>query len=191
MKLKDETPVEIVAIIDRSGSMHSIHDDSIGGFNSFLSAQKEIKSPANISVVLFDERYQVLYDDVDIQKAEPLTKQTYSLGGMTAMNDAIGKSLTKILAKNPERAIICILTDGQENASREFKTPQIKQMIEKAQGKGWQVVFLAANQDAFATGAQYGIYASTTANWTADKLGTQSAYKGLTASVTNYRGNKS
>jgi uncharacterized protein with von Willebrand factor type A (vWA) domain len=187
MKLKDEAPVEIVAILDRSGSMYSIHDDSIGGFNSFLSAQKEIKSPANISVVLFDNRLTVLYDDVDIQKAKPLDKQSYSLGGATAMNDAIGWSLNRMFTKNPAKAIVCILTDGQENASKEFTTPQVKQMIEKAQGKGWQVVFLAANQDAFATGARYGINLNTISNFEASAIGTQTAYKGMTASVSNYR----
>lgn len=188
MKLKDESPVEIVAILDRSGSMQTIHDDSIGGFNAFLAAQKEIKSPANISVVLFDDKYQVLYDDVDIQEAKSLDRKSYSLGGMTAMNDAIGKALNKVLAKNPEKAIICILTDGQENASKEYTTAQTKQLIERAQGKGWQVIFLAANQDAFATGATYGINAQFTQNFAANSEGTRSAYKGLTSTVSNYRG---
>lgn len=188
MKLKDAPTVHIVAIIDRSGSMFNIHDDSIGGFNSFLKEQKSLEGDARISVVLFDDTYKVLYDDLDIQEARALDKTTYTLGGSTAMNDAIGKSLSKLLAKNPEKAVVCILTDGQENASREYTTPQIKQMIEKAQGKGWPVVFLAANQDAFATGAQYGINKQFTNNFAATAKGTAEAYRGLTASVSNYRG---
>lgn len=187
MKLKDEQPVEIVAILDRSGSMQTIHDDSIGGFNAFLKAQKEIKSPANISVVLFDDKYQVLYDDIDIQKAEPLTSKTYNLSGSTAMNDAIGKTLNKMFSKNPAKAIVCILTDGQENASKEYTTTQVKALIEKAQGKGWEIQFLAANQDAFATGASYGMNLKNVANFKADPLGTRTAYANLTASATNYR----
>jgi uncharacterized protein with von Willebrand factor type A (vWA) domain len=185
MKLKDETPVEIVAILDRSGSMHTIHSDSIGGFNAFLEEQKKIDSPAKISVVLFDNLYDVIYDDVDIQEAKPLTKATYQLGGTTAMNDAIGKTLNKLFQKNPERAVICILTDGQENASKEFTTAQTKQLIEKAQGKGWRVVFLAANQDAFATATSYGINTAYTANFAADSKGTRAAYSGLLSTATS------
>lgn len=187
MKLNDEKPVEIVAILDRSGSMNTIHDDSIGGFNAFLSSQKEIKSPANLSVVLFDDKYQVLYDDVDVQEAKPLDRSTYTLGGMTAMNDAIGKTLTKMLDKNPEKAIVCILTDGQENASREYTTTHVKTLIERAQGKGWQVVFLAANQDAFATGATYGVLKGSTHAFVANSAGTRDAYTTLSATATSYR----
>ena len=188
MKLLETKPVEIVAILDRSGSMSNILDDSIGGFNAFLEAQQKVEGRANISVVLFDDQYQVLYDDIGVKEAKPLTRDTYTLRGMTAMNDAIGKTLNKVFDKNPDKAIICILTDGQENASKEFTTSQIKTMVEKAQGRGWQVVFLAANQDAFATGAEYGIARGTTQNFKADSLGTQTAYKGMTLSVSNYRG---
>jgi len=92
-----------------------------------------------------------------------------------------------MFSKNPEKAVICILTDGQENASKEFTTPQVKQLIEKAQGKGWQVVFLAANQDAFATGTQYGINLRDVSNFTYDSAGTRSAYALMTSSVASYR----
>lgn len=189
MKLKDSKPVDIVAILDRSGSMFTIHDDSIGGFNSFLKAQQEQDGEARLSVVLFDNKYELLYDDVDIQKAKPLTKETYSLRGSTALNDAVGKTLNNMFSRNPEKAIVCILTDGAENASQEFKTEQVKQLIEKAQGRGWQVVFLAANQDAFATGASYGVLRGTTHNFAANSKGVEQAYMTFTASTTSYRGN--
>lgn len=189
MKLKEQQPVEIVAILDRSGSMATIHDDSIGGFNSFLKDQQELDGAANLSVVLFDDQYEVLYDDVDVKKAKELDKKSYSLRGMTAMNDAIGKTLTKMFSENPEKAIIVILTDGQENSSKEFTTPQVKALIEKAQGKGWQVTFLAANQDAFATGVTYGIDLRNVANFKADSKGTMDAYATMSVASTNYRNN--
>lgn len=189
MKLKEEQPVEIVAILDRSGSMAMIHDDSIGGFNAFLKAQQEVDGRANLSVVLFDDKYEVIMDDVDVKQAKKLDKESYSLRGTTALNDAIGNTLNKMFSKNPERAIICILTDGQENSSKEFTTTQVKALIEKAQGKGWQVVFLAANQDAFATGAQLGINRQLISNFDATAVGTRQAYATLSATATSYRGN--
>jgi hypothetical protein len=92
MKLKDQPVVHIVAIIDRSGSMNSIHDASISGFNEFISAQKAVDGPAKLSLVLFDDKYEVVYDDVDLKDVPELTKEVYTLGGMTAMNDAIGRT---------------------------------------------------------------------------------------------------
>lgn len=189
MKLKKQEPVEIVAILDRSGSMSSIKDDAIGGFNTFLEAQKKDPSPANISVVLFDDKYELLYDDVPLSMAKPLTDKTYVPRGMTALNDAIGRTLTRLFEDNPKRAILCILTDGFENSSQEFTSPQVKELITRAQNRDWQVVYLAANQDAFAVGnQQYGISLNTISNFDATAAGTKAAYRGLVASVSNYRG---
>lgn len=194
MKLNDkkkQTPVEIVAILDRSGSMATIIDDSIGGFNSFLAKQQELPGEANISVVLFDNEYEVIVDDIPVRDAKPVTKDTYFPRGWTALNDAIGKTLNKMFKTNPERAIVCILTDGQENASKEFTTTQVKQLIEQAQGKGWQIVFLAANQDAFATGNALGIARDSTHSYVANSIGTKTAYSALCATTTAYRTDKS
>lgn len=187
MKLADKPTVHIVAIIDRSGSMHNIHDDSIGGFNSFIAEQKKIDGPAKLSLVLFDDNYQVVYDDLDLKDVPELTKDVYTLGGMTAMNDAICRTLTKAFEQNPEKAIICILTDGQENASKNYNVSQAKEMIQKARNKGWEVAFLAANQDAFAVANAYGMNTKLAANFTQDAAGTQAAYRSLAASTTSYR----
>lgn len=190
MKLTDQPTVHIVAIIDRSGSMHNIHDDSIGGFNSFIAEQKKIDGPAKLSLVLFDDKYQVVYDDMDLKEVPELTKEVYTLGGMTAMNDAICRTLKKAFEQNPEKAIVCILTDGQENASSKYTTAQAKEMIQAARNKGWEVAFLAANQDAFATARAYGMNAALASNFTQDAIGTQTAYRALSASTANYRAGK-
>jgi Mg-chelatase subunit ChlD len=119
-----------------------------------------------------------------------LTKEVYTLGGMTAMNDAIGRTLNKAFQQNPEKVIICILTDGQENASKEYTIEQSKNMIERARSKGWEVAFLAANQDAFATAKAYGINPTLAATFSPTATGAQAAYQGLSVSTTAYRAGK-
>lgn len=186
MKLKDtDSTTHIVAIIDRSGSMAHLVNDSIGGFNSFLREQRKLPGKAKISTVLFNGSIEFLCDDVDINEAPELSSLNYKTTGGTAMNDAIGQSLTKLLAKSPSRAIVCILTDGEENASKEYTASGVKALIEQARAKDYAVVFLAANQDAFQAGSKLGIMNNH--NYKATSIGTRSAYATLSATATNYR----
>ena len=184
--VKDDT-VEIVAILDRSGSMSTIIDDSIGGFNTFLKQQQSLEGKAKLSLVLFDDKLEYPVTDTDIQSVRPLTKETYVPRGMTALNDAIGTTLQKLLERNPARAVIVILTDGFENASKTFTQHTVTALIKECEAKEWPVVYLAANQDAFKVAGSYGILASNTMNFAANAEGTRSAYKGLMATATNYR----
>jgi hypothetical protein len=179
--------VEILAIVDQSGSMDIVRDDAIGGFNTFLADQKAQGGNANLTLVLFDDRYLVPIKDTPIQEVQPLDRDTYRPLGWTAMNDAIGKALTTLEAKNPTRAIITILTDGAENASKEFSSAQVKAKIQAAEDRGWKVVFLAANIDAFAAGGSLGIKASSTLSFSADAHGVASAFSSVSSLVTNYR----
>lgn len=185
---KKKEPVEIVVILDRSGSMASIRDDVIGSFNTFLKEQQEVKGAANLSLIEFDHQYKVVYDAEPIDKVKPLTLETYVPRGSTALNDAIGDTLTTMFKEGPKRAVISIITDGQENSSIKFKTDQIKSMIKDAEGRGWQVNYLAANQDAFAVGSTLGVLAANIVNFVADSAGTQSAYKALNKMSSDYRG---
>lgn len=184
---KKKEPVEIVVVLDRSGSMRSIAEDAIGGFNTFLEEQKKVKGKANITLALFDHEYQEVYDSADIQSAENLTKTTYVPRGFTGLLDAIGRSITKLESKNPKKAIVCILTDGQENASKEFSNENIKELLKKCEDRGWQVMYLAANQDAFAVGAQYGFSANLTKNFDATARGVSAAYTNCSIQSTSYR----
>lgn len=186
-KLKQQVPVNIVAVLDRSGSMGNILDASVSGFNEFLDVQKKLPGEAKISVVLFDDKYQVWQDDVDVKDCPNITPYIYAPNGMTALHDAIGKSLTALFKENPERAIVCILTDGYENASKEFNASTTKTLIEKARKRGWEVVYLAANQDAFSVGAALGISGAMTKGFSADTVGTQTAYNTTATLVSNYR----
>lgn len=157
---------EIVCIIDRSGSMGAIKDDAIGGFNNFLESQKKLPGEASISLILFDHEYLMPIQNADLMSVEPLTEKTYAPRGTTALLDAVGKTINNLWNRlanmteqeRPDRVIVCILTDGYENASHEFSRSKIKEMIEYHQEKyQWQFLFLAANQDAFAEGAKIGI----------------------------------
>jgi hypothetical protein len=189
-KVQVNKPVEIICIIDKSGSMGAIRSDAVGGFNTFLEEQQKVKGEANLTLVLFDTDYQEVYHRLPVEEAKPLTDKTYIPCGGTAMNDAIGKTLAEFekLSTTEEfgGGIVCILTDGMENASREFDTKTIKSMIEKAENDwNWQVVYLAANQDAFAVGSQYGFTKSF--DYDATGVGTRSALSTISASTTSYR----
>ena len=174
--------IEIVVVLDRSGSMGTVRLDTIGGFNTFVSDQKlnavgEIK----LSLIQFDDQYEVVYNGKQITDVPPLTEETFVPRGMTALLDAVGKSINAVgdrLAKTPEverpsLVVFVILTDGQENASKEFKLEQVKEMITHQKEKyGWQFVFLGADQDAFQA-AQMGLSANSTYNYTsANTIGT-------------------
>lgn len=186
-KKSAKAAVEIVVIADRSGSMSSIRTDAIGGFNTFLAEQQKVKGAANLTLILFDDQYEVPIESKPIADVPPLTEATFVPRGMTAMNDAIGRALTKLETAKPEKAIVCILTDGQENASKEFTAAQVKSLITAADARGWQVVYLAANQDAFSVGATLGIQGSNTQNFAATGKGVQDAYTSLSVRSTNYR----
>lgn len=181
-------PVEIVVIVDRSGSMSTIQNEAIGGYNAFLAEQQKQKGAANLTLILFDHEYSVHEDSVKLKDAKPLTGETYVPRGTTAMYDAIGRALSGLEAKKPAKAIVCILTDGQENASQEFKAQQVKDKIAAAEKSGWQVVYLSANVSAFADSAAIGLAKNATVTFAANDAGLRSAYSTMTASVLNYRG---
>lgn len=195
--MSKEKTVEIVCVLDRSGSMNSIKSDAIGGFNNFINEQKKVEGNANVSLVLFDDQYEMVYRSKPIETVDDLDDTTFVPRGMTAMYDAIGRTLEDFIAeqkklkkekRNP--VVFAILTDGEENASKEFQNLKVKEMIEKQQKKGWEFVFLAANQDAFQAGGNLGIDAGTTFNFVANAAGTKCAYASMANSVTTYRNNQ-
>ena len=157
---------EIISIVDRSGSMQSILDDAIGGFNTFLAAQQRQPGEAKLSLILFDHEYQVVHQAVDIQQVEPLNQDTYVPRGSTALLDAVGKTIDAVgerLAATPEserpsQVIISILTDGYENASQTYSKPKVAEMIKHQTEKySWAFEFQAANMDAFAAAKELSI----------------------------------
>lgn len=177
---------EILAVLDISGSMATIAADAIGGFNTFLKDQQAIEGEARLTVVLFDDQYQVLYAATPLAEAQPLTAQTFVPRGGTALMDAIGRTLqvegARIEAEGwAEKVIVCITTDGGENQSKEFTAPMVRELVTAAEAKGWVFVFLAANQDAFATAKFYGMSGAHAQNFAATGAGMSEGY----ASVSN------
>lgn len=184
--------INITAILDRSGSMSSIIDDSIGGFNSFLKEQQESKDgEAWMSINLFDDTHEELESLKPIDQIKPLHRANYVPRGMTSLYDAIGKALTKLKADNHENNIIVILTDGGENSSREFNLSTINTMISEAEAKGWKFIYLGANQDSFAVSKTLGIMRGSTANFVANAAGTATAYADMGTYTKSYRSSMS
>lgn len=186
--------VEIVCIVDRSGSMSNIKTDAIGGFNQFLAAQQALPGEANFTLVLFDDRYETPQNAIDLKAAEPMTDATFVPRGGTALFDAVGRTIDALGQRftlsdvKPEKVIVAILTDGEENSSREYTQSRISGMIRHQESKyGWEFIFLAANQDAFAAGAQLGIKLQNTANFAATGQGVRDAYAATSCLVGNYR----
>lgn len=145
---------EIICVIDKSGSMGSKRSDAIGGFNRFLEDQKKEPGDAKFTLTLFDTEYKIVHNGTDIQAVSPLNEATYVPGGCTALLDAVGRTIDKVGERltntpendRPERVIVVILTDGLENASKEYTRQQILDKITHQQEKyGWVFLYLGSD----------------------------------------------
>ncbi len=192
--MKDEAL--IVCVIDRSGSMSSVVDDAIGGYNTFLESQKALPHPAKWSLVLFDHEYQMVERGVPIAAALPLDTVRFQPRGMTALLDAIGRTIDdtgKALAElseaeRPNKVLIAILTDGHENASKDYTRARIAQMIEHQQSVyNWEFLFLAAYQDAISVARGISIPAANAVNYANTGEGNRTAFDGLSKRTASYR----
>ena len=187
---------ELVFIIDRSGSMSGLEADTIGGFNGLLEKQKREEGEAFVSVVLFDDRTEVLYDRVDIRKVEPMNDTQYYVRGCTALLDAVGGAIHHIgnihkYAREedvPEKTLFIITTDGMENASRVYSYDKVRSMIERQKEKyHWEFLFLGANIDAVKVAGRFGIKASRAARYEHDEAGTRLHYDVMSKAVSYAR----
>ena len=187
---------EIVFILDRSGSMAGLEDDTIGGFNAMIQKQKGEDGEAYVSTVLFDNHTEVIHDRVDILQIQPMTRKDYYVRGCTALLDAVGKAIHHIgnvhkyarEEDRPEKTIFVITTDGMENASREYTYERVRKMIQHEQETyGWEFLFLGANIDAAKEAARFGITADRAANYHADHQGTAVIYEAMSEAVCNVR----
>lgn len=181
-KKKDKTlNTEVLVITDRSGSMSSIVNDVIGGYNTFIEEQKKIPGEARVTFVQFDDKYEEVYVGKPLQSVPTLNRDTFVPRGSTALLDAIGRTLNSqsLRIKNEgwaELVVVCIITDGEENASREYTAERVRTLTQEAEGKGWKFVYLGANQDAFKVTQHLGFRGAISANYSADSVGTKYAY---------------
>ena len=196
-KNKNNKPkdVELVFILDRSGSMGGLESDTIGGYNSMLSKQKKEKTgKVSVTTVLFDDQYELLYNQVPIEKVSPMTEEEYYVRGSTALLDAIGKTVMQVKANQDKKEIkdkvlFVIITDGMENESREYRAEQIKKLIEERKEKNnWEFLFLGANIDAIGAAKDIGIDSSRAVRFKSDKKGTAKNYEVLNEAIKEIRG---
>ena len=196
---KKNNIVDVVFILDRSGSMGGLESDTIGGFNSMLEKQRKIEGKAFITTVLFDDQYELLHDRVNIAKVNNITEKEYFVSGSTALLDAIGKTIAKekaiqdTLGKNEkaDKVLFVIITDGLENASKEYNSSTVKKLIETQKEKyGWEFLFLGANIHAIETAHTLGISAERAVNYKSDSIGTKKNYDTLNKAVEEVRSGK-
>ena len=186
---------ELVFILDKSGSMAGLERDTIGGFNSMLDKQKQVEGECRITTVLFDNRYQLLHDRIDIRAVSPMTEREYQVGGSTALLDAVGRTIGKLVGVQKNTAeeyragnvMFVIITDGEENSSREYSAGKVKAMIEEEKRYGWEFVFLGANIDAVETAGRFGISADRAADYVPDSAGTELNFQMMSEAVTAFR----
>lgn len=190
---------EIVFILDKSGSMAGLESDTIGGFNAMLEKQKKEQGEAFLSAVLFSDNSHVLYDRVDIKKAEPMNDQQYQVSGCTALLDAIGGAVHHIAnvhkyareEDRPGKTIFVITTDGMENSSRRYTYEKVQKMVKHEQEKyGWEFLFLGANMDAISAARSFGIREDRAVRYASDHEGTQLNYRVVSDTIGSVRMNQ-
>ena len=187
---------ELIFILDRSGSMAGLENDTIGGFNAMIEKQKKQEGECYVSTVLFDDESKILHDRVKLCNVPEMTDKDYTVRGCTALIDAIGGAIHHIgnihkYARPedvPEHTMVVITTDGQENSSHRYTKEQVKEMIERQKKKyGWEFLFIGANIDAVETAAGYGIGKDRAVNYNADGEGTHILYESVAKAVCNVR----
>ena len=188
--------MEVVFILDRSGSMSGLEADTIGGFNATLNKQKKVEGDVIWSTVLFDDKHEVIHDRVPIDRIEKLTEEEYYVRGCTALLDAIGRAIHHIgnvhkyarEEDRPDKTLFVITTDGMENASVQYTYDKVKHMISRQQEKyGWEFLFLGANMDAVSVAGRMGIRPDRAATFINDDIGIEKNYAAVSNAMCSMR----
>ena len=187
---------ELLFILDRSGSIAGLENDTIGGFNAMIEKQKKQDGGCYVSTVLFDDESEVLHDRVKLGDIPKMTDKDYTVRGCTALIDAIGGAIHHIGNVHkyarpedvPEHTIFVITTDGMENASYRYSGDEIRRKIKRQTERyGWEFIFLAANIDAGATAEKIGIRRDRAANYRQDSKGVAKSYYAMSEAITTVR----
>ena len=180
--------IELVLVLDKSGSMQGLESDTIGGFNSMIKKQKALDVPVHVTAVLFNDKTDVLYESRSIHSVHALTEKEYEVGGTTALLDAVGSTILNVdqkgNVKKGTKVIFVIITDGMENASREFTKTKVKQMISDKQEKyGWDFIYLGANIDAAEEAGAIGVKKANAVTYRNTESGVRANYDAVSAYV--------
>ena len=190
---------ELVFVLDRSGSMSGLESDTIGGFNAMLKKQRATEGACRLTTVLFDHEIEILHDRIDLQDVSELTDAEYCVRGSTALLDAMGFAIQKITGvqkttsekHRADNVVFVIITDGFENASREFTSDKVKKLIQHRQSEfGWEFIFIGANIDAVETAGSYGIPKERAQDFLADKEGIGISFDAMSHAVSELRSNR-
>ena len=180
--------IELVLVLDKSGSMQGLESDTIGGFNSMIKKQKALDVPVRVTAVLFNDKTDMLYESRSIHSVHALTEKEYEVGGTTALLDAVGSTILNVdqksNVKKGTKVIFVIITDGMENASREFTKTKVKQMISDKQEKyGWDFIYLGANIDAAEEAGAIGVKKANAVTYRNTESGVRANYDAVSAYV--------
>ena len=164
---KKNNELDVVFILDRSGSMCGSEEDTIGGFNSYIKKNKN--NNYKITTVLFDDKYEILYEGVNIKDVKNLTKKEYYTRGSTALLDAIGRSINYMDEKESKKALFIITTDGYENSSKEYTKDKIRKLIKEHYN--YEFMYIGADIDSYSEGVSLGIRKENISNYVKNKKG--------------------
>ena len=187
---------ELIFILDRSGSMQGLEQDTIGGFNAMLQAQQKQPGACRVTTVLFDRQYELLHDRVKLDCVPPMSAEQYYVRGMTALLDAMGRTVERFgtlqkhlnPAERADQVMVVVITDGMENASQHYSYQQIKHLVHRQRERfGWEFIFLGANMDAIGAASQIGIQADRATNFHADTRGIPCAYQAVSETIAQVR----
>jgi len=186
----DTLRTEIIMVLDRSGSMGVCADDVVGGFDNYIKEQREGDGEAFVTLAQFDDRYEIVYESMHVNE---IGKLKFAPRGSTALLDAIGRTIIATKSRiqtqrpGPDVIMFVIITDGQENASKEFQKSQIQAMTKECEEKlGWKFIYLGANQDAFSEAGSMGIGTRGTMTYNSN-IGTKSMFESLSKGTSSYR----
>lgn len=184
---------DITVILDKSGSMHSIKDDTIGGFNQFINEQKNQEGKATLTLVQFNTSTEVTIESQDINDIEELTSESFIAMGGTALLDAVGNTIqnTKVRiskqeAKDkPDKVVFVIITDGGENSSFEYTKDLIQKVVKEAEERGWGFIYLGADQNEFDEARRLGINVTAVSGY--NKGNMLDAYGSISGKISTLR----
>ncbi len=180
--------LEVVLLIDKSGSMKGLEEDTVKGYNSMLAKERKLSVPTNVTTILFSSDHEILADRKPISEVTDMTLDAYKVRGATALYDTIGNAIAKTEAvkgidDTGSKVLFVIITDGLENYSQTYDQEKIKKMIDAQEEKGWEFVFIGANMDAEKEADTIGIKKENAATYENSEKGVQANYQAVSQMV--------